>query len=98
MYVCMYVLMYVCMYVCVCRYDPGESSLQKDCLVTDEALVIFRATKKVRVWRLKMTTTQAVETSVTNNSLPEDYFHSDDHTQDGKQLNRNAWDQTIYWV
>ena len=31
--------------------------------------------------RLKMTTTQVVETSVTNNSLSKDYLHPDDHAQ-----------------
>ena len=30
---------------------------------------------------LKMTTAQVVETSVTNNSLSEDYSHPDDHTR-----------------
>ena len=30
---------------------------------------------------LKMTTTQVVETSVTNNSLSKDYLHPDDHTK-----------------
>ena len=30
---------------------------------------------------LKMTTTQVVETSVTNNSLSKDYPHSDDHAK-----------------
>ena len=35
---------------------------------------------------LKMTTTQAVETSVTNNSLPKDYSHPDDHA---KQITLN---------
>ena len=34
---------------------------------------------------LKMTTAQAVETSVTNNSLSEDYSHLDDHA---KQINK----------
>ena len=33
---------------------------------------------------LKMTTTQAVETSVTNNSLSRDHPHPDDHA---KQIN-----------
>ena len=30
---------------------------------------------------LKMTTIHVVETSVTNNSLSEDYSHPDDHTR-----------------
>ena len=37
-------------------------------------------------WALKMTTAQVVETSVTNNSLSEDYPHMDDHA---KQTNKN---------
>ena len=37
---------------------------------------------------LKMTTTQVVETSVTNNSLSKDYPHPDDHTKQIRLVKR----------
>ena len=39
------------------------------------------STSSAVVFRVKMTTAQEVETSVTNNSLSKDYPHSDDHAK-----------------
>ena len=44
-------------------------------------IIQFLDTVGMFLLTLKMTTTQAVKTSVTNNSLSEDYFHPDDHTR-----------------
>ena len=39
---------------------------------------------------LQMTTAQVIETSVTNNSLSEDYSHPDDHTRQTTNLSLTA--------
>ena len=41
---------------------------------------VFLKTTLTLNFTLKMTTAQVVKTSVTNNSLSEDYSHPDDHT------------------